>query len=148
MSSKITGRPYDELAKGTSTDDDRDIIARLRWPRGLSGPDDHPVSVKLRVEAADEIGRLRQELQRSSELSDDRVSREEMLEAMREQRINLGGMHDKTLAELKRVREVAAEEINRLEGEVRSLRIDNARLRDEAAIRALVSSPVTEKTDG
>lgn len=76
---------------------------------------------------------------RSSELSDDRVSRKEMLEAMREQRINLGGLHDKTLAELKRVREVAAEEINRLEGEVRSLRIDNARLRDEATIRSLVA---------
>lgn len=78
-------------------------------------------------------------LRRLSELSDDRVSRKEMLEAMREQRINLGGLHDKTLAELKRVREVAAEEINRLEGEVRSLRIDNARLRDEATIRSLVA---------
>lgn len=32
-----------------------DLVKRLRWP-GISGPDDHPVSVKLRVEAADRIG--------------------------------------------------------------------------------------------
>jgi hypothetical protein len=90
------------------------------------------------------IAKYQELLHRSSELSDDRVSREEMLEAMREQRINLGGMHDKTLAELKRVREVAAEEINRLEGEVRSLRIDNARLRDEATIRSLAQGAMQD----
>lgn len=39
----------------------RDLVARLRWPEGLSGPEDHPVSVALRIEAADEIEHLRLE---------------------------------------------------------------------------------------
>lgn len=37
-----------------------DIVKRLRWPP-IHGSEDHPVSVKLRVEAADEIERLRAE---------------------------------------------------------------------------------------
>lgn len=32
----------------------RDLVARLRWP-GIHGSKDHPVSAKLRVEAADRI---------------------------------------------------------------------------------------------
>ena len=40
----------------------RDIVSRLRWPEGLPSPLDHPVSVKLRVEAADEIEKLRRDL--------------------------------------------------------------------------------------
>lgn len=36
-----------------------DLVHDLRWPRGLSGPDDHPISVALRIAAADEIERLR-----------------------------------------------------------------------------------------
>jgi hypothetical protein len=40
----------------------RDLVARLRWPEGLPSPKDHPVSVALRVEAADEIEELRRNL--------------------------------------------------------------------------------------
>lgn len=36
----------------------RDLVHRLRWPP-ISGPDDNPISVTLRIEAADEIEKLR-----------------------------------------------------------------------------------------
>lgn len=38
---------------------ERDLVARLRWPEGLPSSRDNPVSVKLRIEAADEIEELR-----------------------------------------------------------------------------------------
>jgi hypothetical protein len=46
-----------------------DLVRDLRWPAGLSGPDDHPTSVTLRVAAADEIERLRAELAEARRLS-------------------------------------------------------------------------------
>lgn len=50
------------------------------------------------------------------------VSREELNEALADQRRHLGAEHDKTIAELKRVREVAAAEITRLTAERDGLR--------------------------
>lgn len=41
---------------------ERDLVTRLRWPEGLHGSQDHPISVKLRIEAADEIEKLRRNL--------------------------------------------------------------------------------------
>jgi hypothetical protein len=40
------------------TSPETDLVARLRWPP-ISGADDNPVSIKLRILAADEIERLR-----------------------------------------------------------------------------------------
>jgi hypothetical protein len=51
----------------------------------------------------------------SPSAGEDMVPRSEMLEALRGQRIQLSDAHDATLAELKRVREVAKTEIERLE---------------------------------
>jgi hypothetical protein len=96
------------------------LVARLRWP-GIHGADDHPVSVKLRVEAADLI----------------------------EQQAASLAAKDKELARYKRLLDLEAEDHDKANNRAEQAEQATFRERDKAEIAELRASvdKLTNSTD-